>query len=287
MRAITIPLVGLVATLLACTPTAPQVPPTPTAAPTSPPTATPPPPTATPTPRSAADLLGGVLARQAELRTFRQALSLEAAGTGPGGQPLAANVWAEGESARPDSRLAVGTDALGVPLGFSLVQADSRTYVNPGGAWFVTNGQALPAGLPLVPVPVAADPQAMLPLLQGAHAVPELGVVVRGARTDVLRFTVPPDRADALASQVALPSSLVPFLGRPTYTDLSGELAVGNEDGFVRRVALLLRGHADGDPARPFSVRSVTELWDVNDPAIAVAAPDGPVFVLPAPLAGQ
>src|SRR5687767_4260392 len=108
MRSIVLSMVGLAAVLAACGPAAPDVAPTATAVPTAAPTATPPPPTATPAPRSAGDLLGAVLARQAELRTFRQALTLEATGTGPDGQALAANVWAQGESAGPDSQLHVG-----------------------------------------------------------------------------------------------------------------------------------------------------------------------------------
>jgi hypothetical protein len=263
-----------------CRAAPPELPPTPTVPP--PPTATPlPPPTPVPTPQ--VDPVGAIVARQTDLQTFRQALSLDVDGIGPGGRPTTMRVWAEGESARPNSRLHVGTTALGMPMGFVVLQIDRQLYLNPFGTWLAVEAQALPPGLPLIPIPLAADPQALLPLFAGAQVTPDLGVPVRGVSTDVLRFTLPPDRAEALTQRLFLSQTVQLLQGRPTYTEAGGELAVGRDDGFVRRVALLLRGYSDGDPARTFSIQSRTELWDVNGPTLTVAPPTEPVFQLPSP----
>lgn len=278
MRRLATAVLGATALLVGCTsapaaplPTAPPAPPPPTATPA---------PTATPVPAPQVDPIAAIVQRQTELKTFRQAVALAVVGAGIGG-PLGASVTAEGEAARPNTRLDVRTDALGTPMGFQFVQADGRMYLNPYGLWVAFDGQAIPEGLPLVPIPIGADPQQVLPLLAGSQVTPAVGVPVRGVSTDVLRFTVPPERAGDLAALLVLPQSLAFLRGPTTFTELSGELAVARDDGFVRRVALQMRGYAGGDPARTFSIESTTELWDVNDPAIAVAAPDAPALQLP------
>ena len=272
-------MLGAIALVVGCTsaPAPPSPAPTPVLPPTAIPTAVP---TATPVPAAQVDPIAAIVARQAELRTFRQAVTLEVVGPGVGG-PIAANVTAEGEAARPNTRLDVRTDALGVPLGFQVVQADGRMYLNPYGLWVAFDGQAIPDGLPLIPIPIGADPQQVLPLLAGSQVTPAVGVPVRGTSTDLLRLAVPPERAGQLAALLVLPQSLAFLQGSTTYTELSAELAVGRDDGFLRRVALVMRGYAGGDPARTFVIQSTTELWDVNDPAIVVAAPSAPAVQLP------
>lgn len=255
-------------------PTATAVPPPPT------PTATAVP-TSTPVPTVVVDPFGAIIARQAALQSFRQAVTLEVQGVDASARPRAFRIWAEGESARPNSRLQVGTDATGTVLGFTVIQVERKLYLNPLGLWMAVDAQAIPAGVPLVPIPVAADPQQVLPLLIGGQAVPAVGVPVRGAPTDIIQFSLPAERAEQLAGQLLITPTVSLLEGAPTYTDLTGDVAVGREDGFVRRVALQLRGYSGGDPARTFAVQSQTELWDVNDPTIAVGRPTEPVFQLP------
>jgi hypothetical protein len=233
--------------------------------------------TATP----AIDPIAAVVARQADLRTFRQALLVKMAGTGPLNVPVAMSVWAEGESARPNSRLQVGTDAAGAPLGFSVVRADGTLYVNPWGAWLAVEGAAGPDVLPVVPIPIAGDPAEILPLLAGGQITPELDVVVRGAPADVLRISLPPAQAERLSSHLLIPQAGALFGGDLTYTALDGEIAVGREDGFVRLVALRLGGYAAGDRARTFAIESRSEFWDTNDPSIVVGSPAEPTLRLP------
>jgi hypothetical protein len=272
---------SMLATLLlviACTPSVPPAA-TPTQAPV-PPSTPRPAPTATPLPAAAVDPIAAIVARQTELRTFRQAVKLEVGGSAEAAA-LVANVMAEGEAARPNTRLDVRTDALGTSLGFQFVQAEGRMYVNPYGLWLAFDGQAIPEGLPLVPIPLGANPDTLLPLLANSQVTPAVGVPVRGESTDVLRLVVPPERAGQLAEALALPRSLAFLQGQVSYTDASAELAVGRADGFMRRVALVLRGYVNGDATRTFVVQSTTELWDVNDPSIVVNPPDAPTLKLP------
>ena len=284
MRAILARTTVMLALVVGCSAGSPPPTPAPVPAPTlALPTATPIPiPTSTPNQTVAVDPLAAIIARQAQLQTFRQSLVLDIEGVDPAGQPKAMKAWAEGESARPNSSLRVGSDALGIPTGFNVIQADGRVYFNPLGAWLALDAQAVPAGMPLVPIPVPPDPQQMLPLLVGAQVTPVLGVSVRGATTDVLRVSLPADRADLLANQLFISQTVTFLEGTPTYTDLTGEVAVGRDDGFLRRIAFLLRGYSGGDPARVFSIHSQTELWDINDPTIAVSAPTESVINLPA-----
>ncbi len=237
-------------------------------------------PTATPLPAAAMDPIVAIVARQTELRTFRQAVKFEVGGAVEAAA-LVANVTAVGEAARPNTRLDVRTDALGTPLGFQFVQADGRMYVNPYGLWLAFDGQAIPEGLPLVPIPLGANPDIVLPLLANSQVTPAVSVPVRGVLTDVLLLVVPPERAGELAEAMALPRSLAFLQGQTSYTYASAELAVGRDDGFMRRVALELRGYVNGDPTRTFVVQSTTELWDVNDPSIVVSPPEGPTLKLP------
>lgn len=267
--------------LLAGCQSAPSQPP-PTVVPTLAPTAAPPTSTPQPTPTPVVDPLAAVVARQADLQTFRQALVLDVEGIDPAGSPRAMKLWAEGESERPNSRLHVGTDALGAPLGFTVIQAERKLYLNPLGMWMALDAEAIPPGMPLVPVPVATDPRELLSLFQGAQLqlLPG-GDSVRGTATDVLRFTLPPERAERLVPRLLLQQTVALLQGTPTYTDLGGEVAVGRADGFVRRIELLVLGYSGGDPARTFSIRSRTELWDVNDGTIAVQLPGEPILQLP------
>lgn len=282
MRTVAATLSALMLVLAACWGPRNDVVPTPTPAP-PPPTATPVPPTPTPipVPTVAVDPLAAVVARQKELQSFRQAVTVEVEGLDAATNPRVLSVWAEGESARPNSRLQVGTDIFGSTLGFTVIQLDRKLYLNPMGVWMAVDAQAIPAGIPLVPIPVAADPQQVLPLLAGGQVVPAIGVPIRGASTDILRFSLPGERAEQLAGHLLITPMVSLLEGVPTYTEASGELAVGREDGFVRRVALVLRGYSGGDPARAFAVQSQTELWDVNDATIAVGPPTEPVFQLP------
>ena len=247
-------------------------PPTPAPIPTAIPTAIPPP---------KVDPIAAIFERQAALQTFRQSLLIDLQGVSPVGQPIAMKVWAEGESARPDSRLQVGTDALGGPVGFQVLQFGGRLYLNFFGAWVALEAEALPPGVPLVPIPTGADPRELMSVLMGAQVSPGTGESVRGTVTDSLRFTLPPDRAEALARLLLVGPTVALLQGSPTYTEAGGELAVGRDDGFVRRITLYLRGYSGGDPARAFSLQSQTELWDVNDPAIAVTPPTEPALQLP------
>jgi hypothetical protein len=249
-------------------------PPTPTTIPTVIPT-----PTAIPPPK--VDPIAAIFERQGALQTFRQSLLIDLQGVSPAGQPIAMKVWAEGESARPDSRLQVGTDALGGPVGFQVLQVGGRLYLNFFGAWVALEAEALPPGVPLVPIPTGADPRELVSALMGAQVIPATGESVRGTATDSLRFTLPSDRAEALARLLLVGPTVALLQGSPTYTEAGGELAVGRDDGFVRRITLYLRGYSGGDPTRAFSLQSQTELWDVNDPAIAVTPPTEPALHVP------
>ena len=249
-------------------------PPTPTTIPTVIPT-----PTAIPPPK--VDPIAAILERQGALQTFRQSLLIDLQGVSPAGQPIAMKVWAEGESARPDSRLQVGTDALGGPVGFQVLQVGGRLYLNFFGAWVALEAEALPPGVPLVPIPTGADPRELVSALMGAQVIPATGESVRGTATDSLRFTLSSDRAEALARLLLVGPTVALLQGSPTYTEAGGELAVGRDDGFVRRITLYLRGYSGGDPTRAFSLQSQTELWDVNDPAIAVTPPTEPALQVP------
>lgn len=276
----TIGLLLLLLLLASCRPPG-ESPPTPTS---TPPTPTPVPtavPTPTPVPPPKVDPIAAIFERQGALQTFRQSLLIDLQGISPTGRSVAMKVWAEGESARPDSRLQVGTDALGGPVGFVVLQVGGRLYLNFFGAWVALDAEALPPGVPLVPIPTAADPRELLSVLMGAQVVAATGDAVRGTPTDSLRFTLPPDRAEALAGLLLVAPTVALLQGSPTYTEAGGELAVGRDDGFVRRIALYLRGYSGGDPARAFSLQSQTELWDVNDPAIAVTPPTEPALQLP------